>query len=124
MDKQYILTCIDELLSGKSENAFFNLLELGPEAIPFIHDAYLGSADAESKVRLLRVASETHTEQAIGLMRIGLDDAAPSVWKEALNGCVRIGGPNAKNALCESLKSEARGDMSDTYKEWAIEAIE
>ena len=119
-----MLTCIDELLSGKSENAFFNLLELGPEAIPFIHAAYLGSADAESKVRLLRVAAETHAEQAIDLMKIALDDADPSVWKEALNGCVMIGGLNAKNALCESLKSEAHGNMSDPFKEWAIEAIE
>jgi hypothetical protein len=47
-----------------------------------------------------------------------LNDTEPSVWKEALDGLVTLGGPTALDVICQG-----RGRTNAEKAEWLDEAI-
>lgn len=78
--------------SGRSENAFHGLTDLGAELIPGLIEAYEATDSADTKAFLLHVVSYFRSPDSGLFLRHALRRLEPEIWKSALDGLVSIGG--------------------------------
>lgn len=100
------------------ENAYHRLIEIGSDGSALLAEAFKGEHEPGLRLLLLRVLWQTRSLDALPCLLQALEDDAQSVWKEALDGLVALGGPRA----IEGLRAVRIG--TDPEKaEWIDEAI-
>lgn len=103
----------------EEENAFQALTEAGEHILPWLEAAYWKEPSPERRVAITEIIWEYRNPASLAFLALALADPAESVWQEALNGMVTIGGCEAKNLLQSALA------QADPKKhEWIVEAIE
>ena len=107
-------------LSGPDcENASHRLIELGPAVIPHLESAFTMAVDARMRQAMVNIAWQTHSRLSLPLLQHALADAHDQVWKEALDGLVAIGGPEALEIV-----RQARERTTGDQRQWLEEAIQ
>ena len=108
---------ISALRGTDRENAYHRLIELGPQVIPFVTTHFRRELDAAVQVTLLNVAWRTKSSNAIPLLAEALKHVETSVWKEALDRLVSLGGPDALDVIRQARR------RAPEKAEWIEEAI-
>src|SRR5262249_36333253 len=85
---------LDRLLNGDGE-AVFGLMELGPDALPLIEKAIASVQNSAVRQDLVHVAWQTRVPAALKILESSMNDPSPAVWKEAIDGLVCLGSPEA-----------------------------
>src|SRR5437764_15488506 len=83
--------------------AYHALVELGPVILPELAAPLADSRDARLRASLVQIARQLRSEEAVGLFAAALEDPAPLVWKEALDGLVSLASPAAVDVLGRAL---------------------
>lgn len=108
-----------QALSGPDfENASHRLMELGPAVIPYLENAFKTAVDARTRQTLVRIAWKTQSRQSLPLLQRAVEECDDQVWREALDGLVALGGPEAL-AIARQARGRAAGDLV----QWFDEAI-
>jgi hypothetical protein len=106
-------------LATQRDDAWHNLVECGPDALPDIVDAFARARDADRKIALITVVSEYRSQRALPFLSELLDSADAPVWKCALDGLVTLGGEPAREVLRNAIAA-----APDDRREWIAEALE
>jgi hypothetical protein len=116
---------LQSLRAGDVEPAFFGLLDLGHEVLPLlIAEARKPEATA-IRADLVRIIWQYRRPETINFLGERLSDADPSVWKEALDGLVAIGGTEARGWISSTLERVNQGVLRNGLTaDWLIEALE
>lgn len=119
----------DDYLAGLrsgSDDALHALMEIGPTVIPPARSAYATERDPQVRADLVHVVWQQRCADALPMLEAALCDDDPRVWKEAIDGLVTLGSPEARRVLVS-----ARGVNPDrptggklTFAEWIADAIE
>jgi len=110
---QYYLDRVTE------EQSFFALIGVADVILPRLEAAYWEDPSPERREAIIRIIWEYRNPASLAFLAQVLDDPADSVWQEALNGLVAIGGCEARDLLQSALSK------SDPKKQgWIVEAIE
>jgi HEAT repeat protein len=116
---------LDRLRRGKVNDAFFDLIELGPSALPILIDAFRREPDNSVRAFLLNVIWEFRSPASIPILADALNDPDPEVWKQALDGLVTIKSKEALSALqAEKLRRLETDAETAEFRSWLDEAIE
>ena len=107
------------------ENACFALVEAPVAVVPLLTSAFRFESDAAKRSAILNILWQRRDPSTIPVLAEGLRDAAPSVWKEALDGLVTIGGPQGTAAIeaARSRQFDSEDDGSQ-FCEFLDEALE
>jgi hypothetical protein len=118
----YYLACLRD---GPAEDAFFGLIEAGPDAVPLLIAAFAEPENRAVRANLVRCVWEHRRPEALGFLAGALHDPEPAVWKEALDGIVALGGGEAARTL-EVAHARLAADQprSGITAEWIDEALE
>ena len=111
---------LQQARSGDVESAFHNLLELDPSALPALQQAYFLEEDPVVRSLLVEVIWQHREPSVVGFLANALNDPAPDVWKEALDGLVTLASPES----LQRLQSAARSQRDPERQAWIEEAIE
>jgi HEAT repeat protein len=104
--------------------AYHALIELGPFILPEIAAQFGETSDPRLRAALVQIARQLRSEEAVELFAAGLDDPAPVVWKEALDGLVSLATPAAVEVLGRALDAdEGEGFAADERRGWLEEAL-
>lgn len=110
---------LGELRATNSESALHRLLEAPDSVIPDIIDAFRSEKDANIRERLVFVIWHHNLPSTLDFLQEAFRDTADSVWKQALDGIVAIGGNEAVKLL-RQIQSETVAERLS----WIDEAIE
>ena len=110
---------VGELSGSRAEDAWHSLVELGPEALPYLVAAFEGSDEVSVRFELIRIVSEYRSGDAAVFLAACLNDNEPTVWKAALDGLVMLRGNEATSALLA-----ANGTAHAEKRAWIDEAID
>jgi HEAT repeat protein len=106
-------------------SAYHSLVELGPEALPALEKRFAESRDRAFRAAIVELACQFHSRDALPLFAAALQDAAPEVWKAALDGLVDLASPESISLLEEASKQDPPGRTPSTeWKSWLAEALE
>jgi hypothetical protein len=114
------------LRAGASEEAFFGLWDLGPSALPnLIAEAQKPSART-IKAALVEIIWQSREPAVLGFLCECLEDPDSSVWKQALDGLVAIGGSPAVLYLQTVSERVIIGSFpkNGLSLEWLTEALD
>jgi len=81
-----IHACLELARSGHREAAFRALFDLGEAALPRLAEAYRAGDDADVRSLLVEVIWQLRSPASIDILGEALQDPAPVVWKQALDG--------------------------------------
>jgi HEAT repeat protein len=117
-------SCLKLARTGHRESALHCLLELGGAAIPRLADGYRAEADPAIRNLLVEVAWQLRTHSALDFLAEALQDPAPEVWRQALDGLVALASPESLRIL-EAARDSVRlpDDDFPTWIEGAIEDV-
>ena len=107
--------------SGHTEDAFFGLLDLVDDPISALQEVYRIELDPEIRSLIVEVVWQRRQPSAIPFLANALVDPHPEAWKQALDGLVALGTPDAKRALETAILGSAGQD--DERRAWIVEAI-
>jgi HEAT repeat protein len=99
-------------------------LDFGSAALPFFIDAFGKEHNPERRHQLIEAIWQFRDAAALPTLCIALQDETPEVWKESLDGFVRIGGSAALDALRETKAAIPVIHQTQIKHEWVDEAIE
>jgi HEAT repeat protein len=105
---------------GSYEAAFHGLIDLGPQVIPSLVQAYRSETDPFVRALIVEVVWQHRCPSALDLLLAALDDPHPSVWKQALDGLVAHASPEAEQRL---RSAGFRSEADDERHAWFEEAI-
>jgi HEAT repeat protein len=118
-DLQTKVACyVASLASADWENAWHSLLEVGPESLPYVRQAYNDAIDDRSRELLIQVLAEKRDKESLGLFRGALHSSSSAVWKAALDAIVSVDGPAAVEIL-RAIESSVSKDR----RRWISEAL-
>lgn len=112
--REYIVA----LGSSSREDAWHRLIEVGPEVIPVLTHHFDSEQSADIRAILVNVAWRTSPAGSLVLLRKALSDHDESVWKEALDGLVTLGGSAALLVLEKERKISTSNKLA-----WIDESI-
>jgi HEAT repeat protein len=113
------------LHAGAREEAFFGLLDLGPEALPLLMSEAVKPTAAKIRSALVEVIWQYRQPAVIDFLGRHLTDSDPDVWKQALDGLVAIGGPNALHWVGTTMEGLDKSVPSNGLSaEWLQEAMQ
>lgn len=115
-------TCLELANTGHREAAFHCLFELGERAIPRLAAAYRSEAEPAVRNLLVEVIWQLRSPTSIELLGEALQDPAPEVWKQALDGLVTLASPESLRIL-EAARDRV-GVSLDDFQSWVEGAIE
>jgi len=117
----YYLT---RLRSGDPD-AVFSLLELGTSVLPLLERAFSTEPDPEVREDLVHVAWQTRVPTALPMLTSAMDDPEPRVWKEAIDGLVTLGTPEAASVLRDAMVRNPNRRTTGRYSfsEWIDDAL-
>ena len=106
-------------------HAYHSLIELGPAVVPELLARFSRSRRAGFRAALVEVARQLRSDEAGPLFVAALRDAAPAVWKEALDGLVDLASPLALGILEDARQGPpAPGVLAAEWEAWVREALE
>ena len=117
--KEIVDHYIDEYCEGRCDNAFHGLIDLNPELIPELIEAYDSSDDPELKVFVIKVISEFRKESALCFLRRALRHNEVPIWKSALDGLAMVESQESVDAMEHVLTSVADAGK----RAWIQEAL-
>ena len=115
---------LDQLRDGACEDAFFGLLDLGPEAMPLLIAAAAEPENHDVRANLVEVIWQYRRPEAVAFLGAALDNSEPAVWQQALDGLVVLGGPAAARQVREALERLAEDGARGASEDWLREALE
>ena len=98
---------IEALRGAELEKAAGHLHELGRDALVLLLVAFGREPDVPLRCRLVHNAWQGRSPATIPLLRAGLDDSASTVWKEAVDGLIALGAPDAEPLLLAAKERAA-----------------
>jgi hypothetical protein len=118
------MSATDEYLQmarcGSHEAAFHGLIDLGPQVIPSLLEAYRSESDPLVRALIVEVVWQHRCPSTLDFLADALDDPHPAVWKQALDGLVAHASPEAEHRL---RAAACRLDAEDERQAWFEEAI-
>ena len=115
---------LEQYHMGHSDDAFHGLLELSGDAVPELVNVYRASTDTSIRAILLKVICHYQQPVKIPLLAEALNDHAPEIWKEAIDGLVAIASPESLQLLQTArMRQFADARMGRIFSEWLEEAI-
>jgi HEAT repeat protein len=106
-------------------SAYHSLIELGPETLPVLERRFAESRNPVFRVAIVELARHFHSADSLPLFAAALRDAAPDVWKGALDGLVDLASPESIALLQEALNQDPPGHTPSTeWVSWLAEALE
>jgi hypothetical protein len=119
-----VATLVAELGTPTDEDAFHNLIELGPEIQAILMSTFRNEQRPAIRTRLVEVISQFRDPATVEFLEQALGDSAPSVWKASLDGLVSVGGKAVIDALGRAQRRElGTGDKGSARLEWINEAL-
>jgi HEAT repeat protein len=110
--------------SSRWGGAYHSLVELGPQILPELEARFADSPSPAFRAELAQIGRQLRSEDALALFRMALQDEAPVVWKEALDGLVALASTAAIQLLEQALEDPpAPADFSE-WQAWIGEALE
>jgi hypothetical protein len=106
---------------GDHDTAFFGLLHQGKEILPQLIGAYKTESAANVRCFLVEVIWQHRDLSIIPFLGDVLDDEAPEVWKQALDGLVALASPLSRRVLTDA---QARFHNRKDMQIWLHEALE
>jgi hypothetical protein len=104
-------------LKGHSD-AWHSLRELGPEALPYLSDAFERENTIDRRVSIVEIVNEYRTDASIDFLTKALASKDDAVWKTALDGLVTLGSRHAQKVVRAALTN-----ASPLKREWLDEAL-
>jgi HEAT repeat protein len=117
-----VTSYLDWARSGNREAALTGLIELGEEAIPRLVGAYRAEADPVIRTLIVEGVWRIRSRASIEFLGEALEDPAPEVWKQALDGLVTLASPQSLRILEAARESVRVPD--DGFHAWVEGAIE
>jgi HEAT repeat protein len=108
--------------AGHGEAAGHGLIALGEPALPQLESAYRQENDPAIRNLIVRAIWEIRSPASIDFLAEALQDPAPEVWRQALDGLVALASRESLSIL-ESARDRL-GDDRGPFHEWVAEAIE
>jgi hypothetical protein len=105
---------IEALRGAELEKAAGHLRELGRDALSVLVAAFGREPDVALRRRFVHTAWQGGSFEAIPFLAVALNDNEPTVWKEALDGLMALGAPDAEPLLL-SAKEHAE-DQQQQYR--------
>ncbi len=102
-----------------ASDAWHSLVELGPDALPFVIEAAETTSNRAVRCGLITVLSQHRSTQAVAFLGTMLRHDDGETWKTALDVLVAVGGPDVVRAL-----SDAREISDEDRRSWIDEAIQ
>lgn len=112
---------LEKFRKGDRDAAFFGLLELDRRFLPELMSLFRSERDAHVRAFLVEILWQHREASIIPFLGDALQDSAPEVWKEALNGLVTLASPAALGVLREA---KTRRSDSNEFLRWVDEAID
>jgi HEAT repeat protein len=112
---------LDWARTGNREAALQGLVDLGEAAIPRLVNAYRDEADPSLRALVVEAVWRLRSHASIELLGEALQDPAPEVWKQALDGLVTLASPQSMRIL-EAAQDTVRVP-DDGFHAWVEEAI-
>jgi hypothetical protein len=98
-------------------------MDFGVGALPYFVAAFGKENVPERRARLVRVIWQFRDRVALPTLAIAVNDPSSDVWKEALDGIVTLGGPQAVTILEEARAAIVAAPEKDERISWLDEAI-
>jgi HEAT repeat protein len=116
---------LDRLRNGERSDVFFDLIGLGPTALPILIDAFHKETERSVKAYILNAIWEYRSPVSIPVLAEALNDPEPEVWKQALDGLVAMKSREALNVLnAAKLRRLERDTEAVEFRSWLDEAID
>lgn len=109
---------LEELRGPRHDDAYHRLIELGPESLPLVEAQFRREDSPSIRARLVEVAWQTRSPDALPLLSDALRDSHTIVWRSALDGLVTIASSEARAILLAVLQAPAPGQ-----RKWIEEAL-
>lgn len=110
---------------GHGDDAFFGLIEADPAVLPVLMEAFANETDREIRAFIVHCIWQHRRREAINLLAEVLHDPEPTIWQQALDGLVALGGDEAIHALQATRASIPAGRAGRAITaEWIEEALE
>jgi HEAT repeat protein len=117
-----ITSYLDYARTGNREAALQGLIDLGEEAIPRLVNAYRAEAGPAIRTLIVEVVWRLRSHASIEFLGEALQDPAPEVWKQALDGLVTLAAPRSLEILEAARQSVRVPD--DGFQAWVEGAIQ
>ena len=111
---------VEKARAGSLEEAFHGLRELSPDAISAMQSAYLDEDAPIVRALLVEAIWQHRQHSAIDFLAAALQDPAPVVWRQALDGLVALASP----ASIQSLRTAGRREADAERRVWIEEAVD
>lgn len=116
-----VLKFLEEFRKGDRDAAFFGLLDLDRRLLPELMSLFRSESEPQVRAFLVEILWQHRQATIIPFLGDALQDSAPEVWKEALNGLVALASPAALGVLREA---KSRRSDSKEFRRWVDEAID
>jgi HEAT repeat protein len=113
---------LNEAKTGDFDAAYHGLIELPSRLLPDLEEAYRGEADPEIRALIVEAVWQHRSPSSVDFLAVALEDPHPDVWKQALDGLVRIASPESRKVLELAKSGEAGQDA--VIRAWIQEAID
>lgn len=118
----YYLERLDE-----DESAWFSLVEAPAAIVPLLAAAFRREKDAWRRAQILSVIHQHRSPEILSILKEALNDEAPQVWKEAIDGLVCVGGEEGlfivEHASLPPVDDEGTRAEYQAYLEEAMDQI-
>ena len=114
-----------EKLKGSSsdwEDAYHRLIEADHAILPILNAAFREESEPALRATLVEIIWQHRLPGTVDFLAEALEDSNPEVWKNSLDGLVRLGNREAIQVL-ESAKCQVKNRQSDRIR-WIDEAIQ
>jgi hypothetical protein len=98
---EYVAYYLERLRQGQTEDAFFGLIENDPALLRALMEAFSQEENRGVRTQIVRCLWQHRRPETICFLAKLLDDPDESVWQEALDGLVAIGGSEVIRVLQE-----------------------
>jgi HEAT repeats len=122
---EYAAYYLDLMRQGYAEAAFFGLIEAEQTVIPVLMEALVREENFGTHAQIVQCIWQHRRSEDISFLVGLLDDPDSTVWQEALDGLVAIGGSEAISGLYQvrmRLPAERSGKAISV--DWIDEALE
>lgn len=113
---------IKALGGAELEAAAGHLHELGSDTLSLLVAAFEREPDVALRHRFVHTAWQGRSSEAIPFLAMALNDHEPIVWKEALNGLMAPGAPNAEPLLLRAKAHAA--DLQQHYRRLPVRNLD
>lgn len=112
---------LQQFQKGDRVPAFFGLVEMDHRILPELMEAFRSQRDSQVRAFLVEVIWQHRQSSVVSFLDEALQDSAPEVWKQAVDGLVTLASPEALEVL---RAAKSRRLDSGGFYQWIDEAID